>query len=459
MRPVQPHDDAGLVAGETRQAGMRGGIDVPGANRIADLEHRLAFDVAGREVAALHRRLHLIRRQLRGGLRRRGIGPAGLRFLPRDQPEPGSVLTSDKAISRNSSHADSPRRASARSAVGPRIMLARARVYIRASQGACQTGSFGSGSDRPETVHPAHVVHAVHARPPWTRMTTPIIASRVTNAASSASDMASYQRNGARSMLPHLWRTTASRRSRTSLGALGGDQQHTTLALHRMARNGCPVNRAAARSNRTKVFPGAPLARQQAVPDSRHQPFDQPQLEGPRLLCLRVHIAAAASDHGFSPRSLSSSGSSGSSRSSAGSGVSASGNDGLISGGSSTSSSRRSDVPVQATAQELPSPGTASPRVNNFLSAFQPRVAATHGPGTCWRSWRSHGKAGPRRGSGRQCRRGNAAGVRRSARRSSRSRGNGRRLCEMCHCDWRRPKHLRARSARCGRRRGRAHHH
>jgi hypothetical protein len=37
-------------------------------------------------------------------------------------------------------------------------------------------------------------------------------------------------------------------------------------------------------------FSGASLARQQAMPDSRHQPFDQPRLERPRIYITKgVH--------------------------------------------------------------------------------------------------------------------------------------------------------------------------
>ena len=186
-------------------------------------------------------------------------------------------------------------------------------------------------------------------------------------------------------MLPHLLRTTASSRSRTSLAPSAAISSTPHCRFTACPRNGCPVTSAAARSNTTKVLPAPHW------PDSRPCPTVG-------ISCLISHglsgrgsaspcaysggsfgsacssgsssssSGSSSSSSGSSPGSgvsglgdtgLGSSSSSGSSsRSSSGSGVS--GNAGLISGGSST---RPPDpvLPVQVTAQDDLSLGAASP--------------------------------------------------------------------------------------------------
>jgi hypothetical protein len=56
-------------------------MDVPGTNRITDLEHRLALAPPRRRGATFHQRFHLLRAQRRRDFGRRRIGSAGFGFL------------------------------------------------------------------------------------------------------------------------------------------------------------------------------------------------------------------------------------------------------------------------------------------------------------------------------------------------------------------------------------------
>ena len=97
---------------------------------------------------------------------------------------------------------------------------------------------------------------------------------------SAAAGVVSYQRNGIRSTPPHLSRTTASSRSRTSSApsAAISSTPHCRLTGGPETAARCQCRRA--RSKRNEGLAGAPLARQQAMPDGRHQLFDQPRLSG-----------------------------------------------------------------------------------------------------------------------------------------------------------------------------------
>ena len=72
-------------------------------------------------------------------------------------------------------------------------------------------------------------------------------------------------------------------------GALGRDQQHTALPLHRMPQERLPGPERRRQIEHDEGLAGAPLARQQAMPDRRHQLFDQPRLERPRI-CVPVCV-------------------------------------------------------------------------------------------------------------------------------------------------------------------------
>ena len=70
----------------------------------------------------------------------------------------------------------------------------------------------------------------------------------------SRSGAVSYQRNGARVILPHFSRTTASRRSRTSSAPSAAISSTPHCRFTTWPSQGCPVLKAAARSKKTNVF-------------------------------------------------------------------------------------------------------------------------------------------------------------------------------------------------------------
>ena len=86
----------------------------------------------------------------------------------------------------------------------------------------------------------------------------------------------SYQRNGTRSMLPHLLRTSRVKPQPHLAGAFSRDQQHSALSLYRMPQKGLPGRKRRREIKQDKSFAGAPLSRQQAMADRRYQLFDQP---------------------------------------------------------------------------------------------------------------------------------------------------------------------------------------
>ena len=105
----------------------------------------------------------------------------------------------------------------------------------------------------------------------------------------SSSGVVSYQRNGARSMLPHLLRTTASSRSRTSLAPSAAISSTPHCRFTAWPRKGCPVPSAAARSNTTKVLPAPHWPDSRPCPTAGISCLDQPRLERPRV-CVPVCI-------------------------------------------------------------------------------------------------------------------------------------------------------------------------
>ena len=157
-------------------------------------------------------------------------------------------------------------------------------------------------------------------------------------------------------------------------GAFGRDQQHAALPLHRMSQERLPGPERRREIEHDEGLAGAPLARQQAMPDRRHQPLDQPRLERPRVyvpVCierrqLRVLLRLLLE---------------------------------FVEIVSSTSSSSGSGDGVSGWDQRLGLRGLHLPgwhlrRFDTFLGRLPAvtRTAATHDRRTCRRSWRSRGK-------------------------------------------------------------------
>jgi hypothetical protein len=67
------------------------------------------------------------------------------------------------------------------------------------------------------------------------------------------------------------------------ISPLGGDQQHTTLALHDVAQPGLPCAQSACEIEENERLAGTPLARHQPMPNRRDEPLDQPGFDRPHV--------------------------------------------------------------------------------------------------------------------------------------------------------------------------------
>src|SRR5580704_19054574 len=195
MRPMNTVDDADIAPGIARQTGVAGRIDLLGAHLLANRKARWRVD-RPLEPPTLSGGC----RDPPSGERRRrfcgsGGGSAALEFggsneaalfKPRDQPgQPFLVIGHPQIIGRP----DTLDRMPARINVPfPESGCCAVERQNAALPRLVKDRLVGLRRDRPHLMHAAHIVDAVHREAPASvTLAVPIIASRVTRAASSSS--------------------------------------------------------------------------------------------------------------------------------------------------------------------------------------------------------------------------------------------------------------------------------
>ena len=165
-KPCTRSTDADLAARVAREAGVAARVDVARAHAVADRERvprawaRGAPGPPRASVAGTSSRVQHPRRASRA--------------RPAAAPAPRARSRSRSATGTRPAAGSRGRSASCRCSTSRRRRARSTSASTRRSHSAWKSGSSTSAHDRPEAVHAAHVVRAVHSSP------TPIIESRVT---------------------------------------------------------------------------------------------------------------------------------------------------------------------------------------------------------------------------------------------------------------------------------------